>query len=190
MSRQEEPNRREALSQACGLGPCSCPAPVSPARESAAALDGSRPANWQIDFLRARLEGLLEIIATTLDEPTLAKVLGELGRRCGREVVKGYEGNPEGFWTHLKTRWLEEVDYDEGRGIIRIREKERTQCNCPLAGLIKLPKAMCHCSLGTQEGIYESLFNRPAKARLDESILHGGRRCAFTITLGSPRAAG
>ena len=46
---------------------------------------------------------------------------------------------------------------------------------------------MCSCSVGTQEGIYEALFNRPAKAKLEESILRGGKRCEFTVTL-QPKA--
>ena len=35
--------------------------------------------------MRARLENLLEIIVTTLDEPTQAKVLGKLGGSVARE---------------------------------------------------------------------------------------------------------
>jgi predicted hydrocarbon binding protein len=186
MKTAEQMNRRELLQQTCGMGLCSCLALALPNRVSA----GEPPATpkpieqWQIDFMRSRLENLLEIIATTLDEPTRAKLLGRLGRECGKQVVKGFEGNPEGYWAHIKTLWLDRVEYDKDKGIIRLVEKERTQCNCPLAALIKVPTTLCLCSLGTQEAIYESLFNRPVKVRLEESILHGAKRCSFTIMLG------
>jgi hypothetical protein len=134
--------------------------------------------------MRARLENLLEILATTLDEPTLAKVLGKLGRECGKQVVKGFEGNPEGFWAHIKTRWLDRVEYDKEKGVICVTEKERTQCNCPLAALLKVPGALCLCSIGTQEAIYESLFDRPVTAKLNGTVLKGAKRCSFIITLG------
>ena len=55
--------------------------------------------------------------------------MGKLGRECGKAVVKGFEGNPEAFWTHLKTKWLDRVEYDRDKGIIRLWEKERAQCN-------------------------------------------------------------
>jgi predicted hydrocarbon binding protein len=176
-------NRKEFLKNcACGLYTCAAAGMIAPAVEASGA-EAKAPEGWQVDFMRSRLENLLEIIVTTLDEPTQAKVLGKLGRECGKGVVKGFEGNPEGFWAHIKTKWLDRVEYDQDQGIIRIWEKERTQCNCPLAGLINLPRTMGSCSIGTQEGIYESLFNRPVKVKVEESILQGAKRCSFTITL-------
>jgi hypothetical protein len=180
--------RRDLLKQSCGMAACSCLAMASLGLPSAASAqsdhaDKTKLKDWQIDFMRARLENLLAIIPTTLDEPTRAEVLDRLGRECAKEVVKGFEGNPEGFWDHIKGMWLERVDYDEDKGVIRIWEKPRESCNCPLAALMKVPTAMCSCSVGTQEAIYETLFGRRAKAVVEESVLRGGKRCAFTITL-------
>jgi len=176
-------NRKTFLKNcACGLCTCAAAGLIAPTADASGA-EAKAPEDWQIDFMRARLENLLEIIVTTLDEPTQAKVLGKLGRECGKGVVKGFEGNPEGFWAHIKTQWLDRVEYDKDKGVIRFWEKERTQCNCPLAALMKVPKTMCLCSLGTQEAIYETLFNRPVQVKLEESILHGAKRCSFTITL-------
>ena len=183
-------DRRDLLKNGCAIGACSCLA-AWPIVLSAG--DGSgmgKIENWQVDFMRARLENLLEIITTTLDEPTQEAVLAKLGRECGKQVVKGYEGNPEAYWAHIKTLWLERVEYDKDKGIIHLTEKPRTQCNCPLAALMKVPKNMCSCSVGTQEGICEALFNRPAKATVDESVLRGGKRCSFTVTLQPLREDG
>jgi len=177
-------NRREVIEQTCALGLCSCLGLTCPTGVSAEEAPAKpKLMDWQIDFIRSRLENLLEIVVTTLDEPTQAKVLGRLGRECGRELAERFKGDPEGFWAHIKTLWLDRVEYDKDKGIIHHIEKERTQCNCPLAALIKVPKTMCSCSLGTQEAIYQSLFNRPVKVKLEESILHGAKRCSFTITL-------
>jgi len=176
-------DRRELLKNTCALGACSCLAawPITLSAEDNP--EKNKLETWQVDFMRARLENLLEIITTTLDEPTQAKVLAKLGRECGKQVVKGYEGNPEAYWDHIKTLWLERVEYDKEKGVIHLTEKPRTQCNCPLVALMKVPKNMCSCSVGTQEGIYEALFNRPAKATVDESVLRGGKRCSFTVIL-------
>lgn len=179
-------NRRELLKSTCAAGACACLAAWTGTLSAGDAPGNGKPKDWQVDFMRARLENILEIITTTLDEATQAKVLARLGRECGRQVVKGYEGNPEAYWAQIKGLWLERVDYDKERGVIRLTEKARTQCNCPLAALMKVPRNLCLCSVGTQEGICEALFNRPAKARVDESVLRGGRRCCFTVTLQPP----
>ena len=177
-------DRRELLKKSCGLGVCSCLAMAWPGAVSAEEAPAKpKLQDWQIDFMRARLEDLLDIIATTLNEPTRAKVLGRLGHQCGKRVVKGFEGNPEGFWAHIKTQWLDHVEYDKEKGVIHHVEKERTDCNCPLAAMMKVPRNLCLCSLGAQETIYGSLFNREAKAKLDGTVLQGAKRCAFTINL-------
>jgi hypothetical protein len=178
-------NRREVIKKTCA-GLCSCPGLAWAARASAEeSAEKPKLQDWQIAFMRARLENLLEILVTTLDEPTLAKVLGKLGAKCGEDFAKRFKGDPEGFWAYAKTMWLDHVDYDKEKGVIHVMEKERTDCNCPLSAFIKLPQSMCSCSVGTQEAIYESLFNRAAKAKVEQSILHGDKRCAFTITLES-----
>jgi hypothetical protein len=180
-------NRRELLKSTCAAGACACLAAWGGVSSAESASGSDKPKDWQIDFLRARLEDLLAIITTTLDEPTQATVLAKLGRACGKQVVKGYEGNPDAYWAHIKTLWLERVEYDKATGVIHLTEKARTQCNCPLAALMKVPGNMCFCSVGTQEGICEALFNRPAKATVDESVLRGGKRCSFTVTLQTPK---
>ncbi len=184
-------DRRELLTRTCGMGACSCLGlawPVEALAEDAAAKPSIQ--GWQVDFLRARMENLLEIVVATLDEATQAKVLARLGRACGQDLARQFKGNPEGFWAHAKTMWLDRVEYDQEKGVIHVMEKPRTDCNCPLSTLVRLPRTMCSCSIGTQEAIYESLFNRPVTVKVEESVLQGGRRCAFTIILGSTGESG
>jgi predicted hydrocarbon binding protein len=177
-------DRREVLKQSCCMGVCSC---LGLAQLAQAAPGETPPKpglqDGQIEFMRMRLQNLLEIVAATLDEPARANVLGKLGRQCGREMAEKFKGNPEGFWTYAKTLWIDRVEYDKEKGIVRVFEKERTRCNCPLAAFMKVPKGLCLCSLGTQQAIYESLFNQPVKVKQEESVLQGAKRCSFTITL-------
>jgi hypothetical protein len=178
-------DRRKLLKKTCGMSLCSC-LPLAATTDASADEAAPKPRllDWQIDFMRSRLEDLLEIVATTLDEPTRARVLGRLGQACGGELAKKFRGNPEGFWAYARQQWIDRVDYDENRGTIRVLERERTHCNCPLAAILKVPKTMCLCSLGTQEVIYRSLFSRSVTVRQEESVLRGDTRCSFTITLG------
>src|SRR5512143_42992 len=96
----EPMDRRDLVKSTCAVGMCSCLA-VWPTGLAAEDGQGKKLEQWQIDFMRARLENLLEIITTTLDEPTQVRVLAKLGRECGKQVVKGYEGNPDAFWAHI-----------------------------------------------------------------------------------------
>ena len=174
--------RRELLKAGCGVAACACLAPPAPAVSAGDGPGKLTPEDWRISFTLARIENLLDIIAG-LDEPARTEILGKFGRECGKAVVKGFEGDPERFWAHAKTLWLDRVECDMEKGIIDLLEKPRTQYNCPLASLVKLPVAMCCCAAGTQEAIYERLFDRPVKATVDESVLRGAARCSFTITL-------
>jgi hypothetical protein len=178
--------RREALKKACKLGLCSCVGVSLSTVQNAHAEDKSdspRPDKWLIEFMQRRLENLLSILGTSLKKEDRDKVLKELGRHCGEELVRNFAGDPEGFWKWEKTVSLEKVEYDKEKGVIHIIEKKRKTCACPMAKMFKVPSFMCICSVGTQKAKYEKLFNVPVDVKLEESILTGGQRCRFTIFL-------
>jgi hypothetical protein len=178
--------RREVLTKACKIGFCSCAGfAMSTAKGAGTHKEPAppQPEKWEIDFINKRLENLLSFLGTTLKKEDRDKVLKELGRRCGGETVKNHTGNPEGFWKWAKSQWIDTVDYDKEKGIIRISEKKRKKCNCPMAKFFKVPGYMCICSTGAQEAIYEKLFGVPVEVKLEESVLTKGERCRFTIKL-------
>jgi predicted hydrocarbon binding protein len=178
--------RREVLKTVCKMGFCSCAGLAVSTTEGADAQKKTNPPQhekWEIDFMQKRLENLLSSLGTTLKKEDRDKVLKALGRNCGSETVKNYADNPEGFWKWAKSRWIETVDYDKEKGIIRICEKKRKTCNCPLAKFFKVPGYMCVCSTGAQGAIYEKLFGVPVEVKFEESVLTGGERCRFTIKL-------
>jgi hypothetical protein len=178
--------RREILKTACKMGFCSCAGLAitkAEGTDSQKKSDPPQPEKWEIDFMQKRLENLLSSLGTTLKKEERDKVLKELGRHCGSETVKDYTGNPEGFWKWAKSQWIDTVDYDKEKDIIRISEKKRKTCNCPLAKFFKVPGYMCVCSMGAQEAIYEKLFGVAVEVKLEGSVLTGGERCRFTIKL-------
>ena len=178
--------RREALKTACKIGFCSCAGFAASTTEGADVQKKTNPAQpekWEIDFMQKRMGNLLSSLGTTLKKEDRVKVLKELGHHCGVETVKDYAGDPEGFWKWAKSQWIDTVDYYKEKGIIRISEKKRKTCNCPLAKSLKVPGYMCICSTGAQEAIYEKLFGVPVEVKLEESVLTSGQRCRFTIKL-------
>jgi hypothetical protein len=46
------------------------------------------------------------------------------------------------------------------------------------------PGSFCDCTLGWQEEAYSEILGRPVKAELEESILRGGKRCVYRMTIG------
>jgi hypothetical protein len=41
----------------------------------------------------------------------------------------------------------------------------------------------CHCSVGYVKEMHERMFGKPVAAELEDSVLRGGRRCRFKITV-------
>jgi predicted hydrocarbon binding protein len=145
--------------------------------------EGKEETDWRIDFMRTRFHDLINILNSGLDKEILIPMLHQLGSKCGEGFAKDFKNNPRGFFTFIKERWADTVDYDEGNGIIRVNEKVRNSCNCPLVKDKEAPDILCNCSIGTQKKIYESLFGRQVNVKLEKSILRGDERCSFTIKL-------
>jgi hypothetical protein len=179
--------RGEFLKSACTYGLCGCMGAsvltgMKLFADSSPAENGDVP-DWRIDFMQSRYHDLIAILNDTLDRETLLPILNQVGSKCGEGFAKQYQNNPEGFFTFIKGMWADTVEYDKEKGIIKVNEKKRNDCNCPMVKGKEAPDVLCNCSLGTQKKIYESLFGRPVRVTLDQSVLRGDDRCAFTIQL-------
>ena len=179
--------RNEFLKSTCTFGICGCMGLSF--LNSGEIFAGSKSSNaadepdWRIDFMRSRYHDLINILNNTLDRETFIPILHQLGSKCGEGFAKDFKNNPQGFFTFIKGKWVETVDYDEANGIIKVNEKVRNDCNCPLVKGKEAPDVLCNCSIGTQKKIYESLFGRQVDVKLEKSILRGDERCSFTIKL-------
>jgi hypothetical protein len=179
--------RKDFFKSACTYGLCGCfgmsfLTGSTLLANTKSTLEEDKP-DWRIDFMQSRFKDMINILNETLDEKTLISVLNQHGAKCGEDLANRYKNNPEGFFTFIKGLWVDTVDYDKEKGIIRVNEKIRDTCNCTMVRGKDAPNILCNCSLGTQKRIYESLFNRKVNVTLEKSILRGDERCSFTIRL-------
>lgn len=179
--------RKDFLKNACTYGLCGCVGMTfltgSPLLANPINDQSEGQSDWRIDFMQNRYRDLIYILNDTLDKETLNKVLNQLGAKCGAEFANRYKNDPEGFFVFAKSNWVDTIDYNKEKGIIKVNEKIRDNCNCPFVKAKDAPSVLCNCSLGTQKKIYESLFNRPVNVTLEKSVLRGDERCSFTIQL-------
>jgi len=130
-----------------------------------------------------RFAKLVHILGGHLDEAARSKVFNSLGRECAsnyRGLTEKYRNNVRGFLNEAQEKWVEQAEYDEATGTIRIVDKGKS-CTCPLVKVGTTPPEFCNCTLGWQEATYSILLGKPVKAEIEESILRGGKRCVFRI---------
>jgi predicted hydrocarbon binding protein len=179
--------RKQFLKSACTFGFCGCfgASLLTSTNSFANAGESSEEENpdWRIDFMQSRYRELLFLLADSVDNETLIKILHQLGANCGEDFAIKYKNNPDGFFDFIKSMWAESVEYDKEAGIVRVNERVRDTCNCPFIPGKDAPAVLCNCSIGTQKRIYESLFGKPVDVTLEKSILRGDERCSFTIRL-------
>jgi hypothetical protein len=191
-------NRKDFLKQTCGIGLCACTVaslfasattPTS-ATPEAASKPATSPEDRRLDFARQRYAKLLTVLSARVDESTLHGVLEDVGRFCASNVgpVKAHAGDPDGFLALMKDSWKADVNYDRERGVVSLAFPSTGKCPCALVGTGTTPAVQCQCSLGWQKQAFETVFGRPVKAELKESLLRGGSRCAFEIRVESKPA--
>lgn len=172
----------------CATSVC-CAAKASP---SQSADDQSQPCNPnefketinRADAARLRFARLLEVLQQHLPEPERKQLLHSLGMKCAdtyrAALIDRYKGDLKGFLQYGRRNWMAEAQFDEATGTIRVVDKG-PGCSCPMAKPGETPGTLCDCTLGWQESVYSSILGRPVKAHLEESILRGGKRCAYRI---------
>ncbi len=172
----------------CTVGMCSCAA-YAMLPQSVAMAESENPEmdalKWKVDASKKRFAKLVGILNDTLDEPTRKNVFERLGRACAqdyRNLTDEYKGNVKGFLDLIQQKWVEKAEYDEKAGTIRIVDKSKT-CTCPLVKESLTPSTFCDCTLGWQKETYSALLGKPVEVELEESILRGGKRCVFRITV-------
>jgi len=138
------------------------------------------------DAARLRFSKLIEILNSHLPESECKQILHVLGGRCAdtyrADLIDRYKGNIQGFLEEGRQHWMAEAVYDETKGTIRIVDKGPS-CSCPMVQVGMTPGSFCNCTLGWQEQTYAEILGKPVKAELEESILRGGKRCVYRITV-------
>jgi len=145
---------------------------------------------WVVRFM-----GVLD---STLDDATKKMVMEENGRRCYHNWTKESGRKIKPVTLEQYKKW---VGKHESDGSIRFEgnvihfqymsaaetglPSKEGECLCPLVE--SKPKGLsaiyCHCSVGYVKEWHERLLRRPVDVELVESVLNGGKRCRFKITL-------
>ena len=185
-------NKREFIKATCALGMCSCAAPVLFGSEVAEApkeaedcdkiKDMNRRLNWRVNHAKGQLGLLLSEIEDDIPLERREQILEKMGRNCVGSLgwAEKYKNNPEGFFEHMKQHSGENITYDREKGLIRVVTRDR-DCDCPIVDSSKTPAYYCHCSIGWQKQVYETILGKKIEVNLVESVLRGSSRCVFEV---------
>ena len=182
---------RDCAAAACAAAGLCCAGKAPEAKALETASQGCDPKeladlSGKAEAARLRFSKLIEILEARLPEQERKQVLNALGGKCAdtyrADLIDRYKGNIHGFLEEGRSHWMAEADYDEAKGTIRIVDKGPS-CSCPMVKVGVTPGSFCDCTLGWQEETYSEILGRPVKAELEESILRGGKRCVYRITI-------
>ena len=179
-------DRKEFFKKACSYGACTCAGLVlSPA---ALLANDSTPENkeedFRIGFIQERMAKFIEGMDNKLDEETSTALLENMGRQCAQgnhKKAEQYKGNLKGYLKSIAP-YVDKAELDEEKGTIKIVGVVNNSCFCPFVDISKMPKEFCNCTKGWQKETYEAIIGKPVEVIIDESVLRGSNRCAFTIS--------
>jgi predicted ArsR family transcriptional regulator len=180
--------RNEFLKSACKLGMCSCVGVSLLSGKSIADAtdDAKKELEQTMGFIHKRFAKLIEGMNSSVDEGTKTKILEGVGRTCAGEYKDSflkYKDNLEGFLDNLKKTWADQAEYDKKSKTIRVVGKKQKSCFCPFVNNSMTPKDFCNCSIGFNKESFETVLGKPVDVKIEESILRGGERCTFVITM-------
>ena len=180
--------RKEFLNSACLFGICSCvgmPFLAGPELHAAPLID-KKEEDWRIGFMQRRFSKVLDIVNSKVGVERRKEIIEELGRECAKDnqdFYLKYKDNIEGFFAEIKARWIESAEYNREERTIKLIGKKTGACGCPFVDKSLITKDLCGCSLGYQKEVYGAILGRPVESDILESVLYGGERCSFLITV-------
>lgn len=138
---------------------------------------------WKRNFLRKRMNYLLEILEEELDGEQYDGILQKLGRKCAGTVGWAHDhiGDPEGYFQTVHEALGEDFEYDRQNSTVRITT-HNTNCFCPNVNESTSGR-YCNCSLGWQAHMFETIYVRPVEVTLEKSILRGDDTCIFRVLI-------
>lgn len=175
---------------------------LEPAAGAAPPGKGAKPeggrAKKRIDFAEQWVKRFMDVLDDNLDEQTKRQLMMANGKVCHREYLKsiGQRIQPIPFeqWAPLvKERVKDGSIRVEGRTIhFQFLSSAETglpsaegKCLCCLVET--RPKGLsdtyCLCSLGYVQDIFEQTLGTKVEIELVDSVLRGGKRCKFKMTV-------
>jgi len=202
-----QPLKRKDFLAALGkTGACACAAAAGMrsalAGQSAATKPGEKTverAAKRMEFADGWLPRFFETMDRTLDGAKRRDLMVANGRACFAAYAGPPEPKPEPVTFEKFAAWIGDKGKDrgyavEGRVITFefVGSAETGQaspkgiCLCPLAEAQKagqLSPTYCLCSVGYVQEMHERTLGRPVEVELVDSVLRGGQRCRFRLTV-------
>lgn len=199
--------RKEFLATVGKTGACACAA----AAGMRAALGGQTAASTKpgdktiaraakrMEFADGWLRRFFEAIDGTLDVDARRKLMTANGRACLAAYAGPPPQKPAPDAVEKFTAWAAEKGKARGYGLDGkvitfefVGSAETGQaspesvCLCPMAEAQKagqLSATYCLCSVGYVKEMHERRLGRPVEVELVDSVLRGGKRCKFRLTV-------
>jgi len=140
----------------------------------------------KLAFTHAWVADLTEALDQFTDQTTRSSVLEACGRGCATRhaaaMIDEYQGDVEGLLAEIRSRWAEEVSYDETSGVATVKGRKQDHCPCPLAKQPPLTSpSFCLCSQGWFKQVFEAAYEGPVSVEAVETVLRGAERCSFRV---------
>jgi hypothetical protein len=168
------------------------------------AIDRTKPGDRTVERAAKRMEfadgwvqRFFAAVDATLDEPTRRRLMEANGRSC-YVAYAGPPGHEPVTLEHLRD-WIAQHGRERGYSIegktvsfeyLGSAETGKASperlCLCPLVevqSVEKISPTYCHCSVGYVREMHERMLGRPVQVELVDSVLRGGKRCRFRMTV-------
>lgn len=199
---------RKAFLNAFGkLGICTCLCAAATGMQAALIQEETRTkpgektkdrAVKRMEFADHWVKRFFDVIDQTLDEETRKKLMAANGRACYQEWIRDtrQEIKQVDFdqWAEEAGKKIKQEGFKIEGNVIYFQFNSSAEtggsspeeiCLCPMVE--SKPEGMsptyCHCSVGYVKEMYELKFGRSVEVELIDSVLKGGRRCKFRITV-------
>ena len=199
--------RRKFMKSVCTLGACSCIGVLTiginkaSGQESTSSKPGDpleKRAIKRMEFTDLWLKRFINVLDNTLDVETTKKVMMTNGKTCYQEWKKSTgqqtEVVPYEKWVARIRENVKDGSFQINGNVIYFQymgsaetgqETPENVCLCPMVESKPdgLSKTYCLCSVGYVKEMFEQTFGKPVDVQLVDSVLYGGKRCKFKITV-------
>jgi len=179
--------------------PAQPPAPPEAPDETKPGDKSVERAAKRMGFGDAWLRRFFEAVDATLDEPSRRRLMTANGRACFATFAGPPKKQPAPDALEKFTAWVKDKGKDRGYSIdgnvisfefVGSAETGKPSpeaiCLCPMAEAQRpgtISATYCLCSVGYVKEMHERTLGRPVDVTLVDSVLRGGRRCKFRMTV-------
>jgi len=187
-------------------GQTSSSKPAQTPQPPPSALDQTKPGEKTVERAAKRMEfgdgwlpRFFESMDRTLDEPARKKLMMANGKACYAAYAGPPKRQPGPDAVERFKAWIRDKGKDRGYALEDnvisfefVSSAETGQassegiCLCPMAEAQTsktISPTYCLCSVGYVKEIHERIVGKPVEVELVDSVLKGGKRCKFRMTI-------